>query len=421
MAVRAGAATDRGRMREGNEDNYASTRHLFAVADGLGGHQGGEVASKIAVDTLAALDEGGPWSDERSALDALRQSIRAANLKIRELAARDRTLQGMGTTLTAVLEDGLTFHLAHIGDSRAYLYRGGHLTRLTEDHSLVQQFVNEGRLTPEEAEHHPQASIITRALGMDVEVEPDVATYRRESGDRLLLCTDGLSRVVDETTIRRVLARIRDPQEAADDLVARANAEGGPDNITVVILDTEGGQGTVGGDTSELATAGIASTGDFDEVSQDGMVQAHWVDGRRAGRERRRRGRLWRRLLAVVGLLGLLAAGLIGAQTFLSSRYWVGFDGDQVAIFQGVPGDVAGVRLSRLAERTDIRRAQVPAAWQTRLDDGVTRSGLEDARRYARCTPVLSTGLDQCLTTGVVATTTTVSTTTQPPPRTTGR
>src|SRR4029453_14159238 len=183
MAVRAGAATDRGRMREGNEDNYASTRYLFAVADGLGGHQGGEVASRIAVETLATLDEGAPWSDERSALDALRQSIRAANLKIRETAARDRTLQGMGTTLTAVLEDGLTFHLAHIGDSRAYLYRGGQLTRLTEDHSLVQQFVNEGRLTPEEAERHPQASIITRALGMDAEVEPDVATYRREPGD----------------------------------------------------------------------------------------------------------------------------------------------------------------------------------------------------------------------------------------------
>jgi len=409
-------------MRQGNEDNYASTRNLFAVADGLGGHQGGEVASKIAVETLAALDEGGPWSDERSALDALRQAIRAANLKIRDAASRDRSLHNMGTTLTVVLEDGLTFHLAHIGDSRAYLFRNGQLTRLTEDHSLVQQFVNEGRLTPEEAEHHPQASIITRALGMDVEVEPDVATFRREPGDRLLLCTDGLSRVVDEPTIRRVLGRVVDPQEAADDLVARANDEGGPDNITVVILDTEGGAATVGGDTSELAAAGIATTGDLEEPSQDGMAQARWVEGRRSGRRGRRRGRLWRRLLATLGLLGLLAAGLVGAQLFLSSRYWVGFDGNEVAIFQGVPGDVAGIRLSRLVEHTGIQRSRVPAAWQARLAEGVTRSDLEDARRYAACTPADSSGLDQCLATGTLPTTsTTVVKTTQPPPRTTRR
>src|SRR4029453_4161252 len=132
MAVRAGAATDRGRMRQGNEDNYASTRNLFAVADGLGGHQGGEVASKIAVETLAALDEGGPWSDGRSALAPLRPARPGAHPQLPAPPPRDRSLHNMGTTLTVVLEDGLTFHLAHIGDSRAYLFRNGQLTRLTE-------------------------------------------------------------------------------------------------------------------------------------------------------------------------------------------------------------------------------------------------------------------------------------------------
>src|SRR5262245_49737845 len=225
--LRYGAATDRGRMREGNEDNFLSRGHLHAVADGMGGHQCGEVASRIAVEILSQIDDRGPWGDARVAVDALRDSIKQANRKIRELAARDEDLKGMGTTLTVVLEDGETFYLAHIGDSRAYLLRDGKLSLLTHDHTLVQQLVDEGRLTPEEAAQHPQRSIITRALGVDYDVEPDTEIYRRRVGDRLLLCTDGLSGVVGEEEIRSLLAQVRDPQECAEELIRSANAEGG--------------------------------------------------------------------------------------------------------------------------------------------------------------------------------------------------
>jgi serine/threonine protein phosphatase PrpC len=414
MSVRTGAATDRGRVRQGNEDNYVSRTHLFAVADGLGGHQAGEVASQIAVDTLAALEDPsgpwgtGPWTDERRATEALRAAIKTANHRIREAAAADRNLECMGTTVTAVLEDGNTLYLAHVGDSRAYLYRNGQLTRLTEDHSLVQQLVNEGRMTPEEAEVHIQKNIITRALGMDSEVEVDTAIYRRRPGDRLMLCTDGLSGVVSEQQMKRVLGRFGDPQEAVEELINQANNEGGPDNITVVVIDTEDGV-HVGGDTTELGESGLPPTGESDV-----MDDVHPVAASRSGRPyrpARRGGRLWRRLITALVGLGVLAGCVFAAQAFLSSRYWVGFDGDEVVVFQGVEGDIAGFDLSRVAERTGIRREQVRPFYDGALTNGVSRDTLDDAVRYARCTPSPLT-LEECLSGVPASTTTTTKTTT---------
>ena len=230
MGLRRGAATDRGRMRDGNEDSYLAIGPLAAVADGMGGHRAGEVASATAMDQLRTLGSG-PWEDDRAASEALKRAVAEANRRIRDLAASDKALEGMGTTLTALLEDGDSVHLAHVGDSRAYLLRHGELSSLTEDHTLVQELVRQGRLRPEDAERHPQRSIITRALGVDSDVEIDTATYKIVPGDRLLLCTDGLSGVVDQTRIRNVLLRTPDPQQAADKLVAMANEAGGPDKI----------------------------------------------------------------------------------------------------------------------------------------------------------------------------------------------
>jgi protein phosphatase len=412
MGARTGAATDRGRMREGNEDNFVSREHLFAVADGLGGHQAGEVASQIAVDTLALLEENGPsqWTDEREAVDALRGAIKAANRKIREAASHDRSLEGMGTTITAVLENGHTLYLAHVGDSRAYLYRNGVLTRLTDDHSLVQQLVNEGRLTPEEAEVHPQRSIITRALGMDMDVEPDTATYRRRTGDRLMLCTDGLSGVVSEPEIKRVLQRFADPQEAAEELIAQANNEGGPDNITVVVIDTEDGGPGVISDTTEISEEGVGPTG-------EGPVQPLQASaGGRTGRGRARSKRPvspWRRIVAAVVGLGLVAAVVFAAQAFISSRYWVGFDGDEVVIYQGLKGDVAGIQLSRVVQRMNIRKPQVRPTLVAALENGQPKDSLADAQRYAGCMAApANVPLEQCLATGPTATTVPVTSTT---------
>src|SRR6266536_4084551 len=243
MPLNRGAMTDMGRMRKNNEDRYLIAGRLAAVADGMGGHRAGEVASAIAMEELASLEHAGPWSTPAQAGEALRSAFLRANRRIRETAAKDSQLDGMGTTLVALLEDQDSVHLSNVGDSRAYLLRNGELSQVTVAHTRVQGLIDEGRLRPEEAERHPQRSIITRALGVEADVEVDLFTYTLLPGDRLLLCTDGLSSVVDAERIRNVLLRVPGPQRAAAKLVAMANEGGGPDNITVMVLDTDDGLG----------------------------------------------------------------------------------------------------------------------------------------------------------------------------------
>jgi len=387
------AATDVGRMRTNNEDSYLSSQPVAAVADGMGGHSAGEVASAIAIEELTALRDRGPWENETAATDDLKQAILRANRRIREMAAGDRRLNGMGTTLVALLEDGDMVHVANVGDSRGYLLRQGELSQVTVDHSLVQELVDDGRLSPEDAERHPQRSVITRALGIDPEVEFDLFTYKLQVGDRLLLCSDGLSDVVEPAQIRKVLLRVPSAQRAARELVTVANEQGGPDNITVIVVDA------VDEATAEAQEAGGDTTGDLAAGSATGALPV--VDGDAPGGRRARGGRaaraakdrslvMHRRLqrFLVAGIVVLaLAALLVAGRSFLFSRYWVGFDDDAVAVFQGVPGNVAGLRFSRLVERSPVSRAQVPAGYVTRLEDGVTADDLADARSIALCAP----------------------------------
>jgi PPM family protein phosphatase len=391
------AATDVGRMRKNNEDSYLSSQPVAAVADGMGGHSAGEVASAIAIEELAALRNRGPWENETAATDDLKQAILRANRRIRETAARDRKLNGMGTTLVALLEDGDMVHVANVGDSRGYLLRQGELSQVTVDHSLVQELVDDGRLSPEDAERHPQRSVITRALGIDREVEFDLFTYKLQVGDRLLLCSDGLSDVVEPAQIRKVLLRVPNAQRAARELVTVANEQGGPDNITVIVVDavdeTTFAAQEAGGDTTGDLTAGSA-TGSMPAVAGDGEAP-----GRRTGRVARaakdRSLAMHRRLqrFLVAGIVVLVVAALLMAgRSFLLSRYWVGFDGDSVAVFQGVPGNVAGLRFSRLVERSPVTRAQVPVGYVPRLEDGVEADDLADARSIALCAPQVFSG-----------------------------
>ncbi|HZD37846.1 MAG TPA: Stp1/IreP family PP2C-type Ser/Thr phosphatase [Actinomycetes bacterium] len=429
--------TDMGRMRKNNEDRYLVGGRLAAVADGMGGHRAGEVASAIAMEELAALEHAGPWHTPAEAGEALRAVFLAANRRIRETAAKDSEFEGMGTTLVALLEDGDSVHLANVGDSRAYLLRKGELSQVTIDHTLVQELIDEGRLRPDEAERHPQRSIITRALGVESEVEVDLFTYKLLAGDRLLLCSDGLSGVVDEHRIRNVLLRVPQPQRAAEKLVAMANEGGGPDNITVVVLDTvdrlppterTGDLGTPtgalaagrGGATSEMLTGfhgravpsrdGIGSRAGRRQAARPAPRGAH------ASRHSRRRG--LRRVLVGLLVLAVLAAIVIGGRALVFSRYWVGFDHDQVAVFSGVPGDVAGLRLSRVVERTGISRDRVAAGYAARLEEGVSASSLADARRIAACSPYVFTQ-QGCATGSQAAPTTAVPTTTRPATSTT--
>jgi PPM family protein phosphatase len=237
MRLSSFAGSDVGRMRSGNEDSYFCGQTVFAVADGLGGHQGGEVASATAVEPLARLDGRG-FADPGEAAEALATAIREANQAILDRAAGDPALYGMGTTVTAaaVAGDGQV-QLAHVGDSRAYLLREGALDQLTTDHTVVGELVRRGRLTPQQAAIHPERSILTRAVGLDPRVPVDLPDpLELRSGDQLLLCSDGLTEAVDDGRITALLSAAPDGQTACRSLIDAANDAGGPDNITVVLV-----------------------------------------------------------------------------------------------------------------------------------------------------------------------------------------
>jgi serine/threonine protein phosphatase PrpC len=237
MRLSSFAGTDVGLARSGNEDSYFCGRTVFAVADGLGGHQGGEVASATAVEPLAALD-GRDFAGVAEAARALAAAIREANSAILERAAGDPGLWGMGTTVTAAAVAGGRFlQLAHVGDSRAYLLHDGTLNQLTTDHTLVGELVRRGRLTPEQAAVHPERSILTRAVGLDPGIMVDTPEpLELEPGDQVLLCSDGLTETVRDDRIATLLAEHEDGHEACRGLIDAANAAGGPDNITVVLV-----------------------------------------------------------------------------------------------------------------------------------------------------------------------------------------
>ena len=229
------SASDTGRQRRHNEDSLLARIPLFVVADGMGGAQAGEVASHIAVETFAdGLGDGDTRPEER-----LAERVRAANAHIYELSQANAEQAGMGTTLTAVYVGEDEIAIAHVGDSRAYCLRDGELLRLTDDHSLVDELLRQGRLTPEEAEDHPQRSIITRALGPEPEVEVDTRTHRARSGDVYMLCSDGLTSMVHEARVAEILNEERDLRKAGAELIAAANAAGGRDNITVLLFRVE--------------------------------------------------------------------------------------------------------------------------------------------------------------------------------------
>ncbi|HST42127.1 MAG TPA: Stp1/IreP family PP2C-type Ser/Thr phosphatase [Conexibacter sp.] len=262
--------SDTGLARRANEDNFFARAPLFVVADGMGGAQAGEVASRLAADTFApGLPEGGT-TEERLATRVLE-----ANARIHKLSREDRERAGMGTTLTAAYLDGEEIAVAHVGDSRAYLWRDGELTRLTRDHSLVDELVRRGKLTEEEAAEHPQRSIITRALGPEPDVEVDTRTYRGQDGDLLLLCSDGLTSMISEQLIAGILRGAEGIEAAGRELVDAANAAGGRDNITVVLFRLE----EVAAGEAADAHAPTAATAALDQPTQVGELNAADVRG----------------------------------------------------------------------------------------------------------------------------------------------
>jgi PPM family protein phosphatase len=319
--------TDTGRQRQANEDSYFARAPLFAVADGMGGAQAGEVASRIA----AGAFERGPRNDEASAEGQLEEIAQQANRRIHKLAQEDSSRAGMGTTLTAAMvrDDEVAF--GHVGDSRAYLLRGGELTRLTKDHSLVEELRRQGRLTEEQAEEHPQRSIITRALGPEPSVNVDTMTFPARDGDVFLLCSDGLTTMVSDDEIREILVRSKSLRSAVSRLVDAANRRGGRDNITAVafrLADADAMEAEEGATLISRTAEQAGLTGERVRAATDRLRG----QGPMPAPSRRRRALKWAAVLAVV------AGVVLAAVLFVRSIYFLGTD-DQgnVAVYRGLP------------------------------------------------------------------------------------
>jgi serine/threonine protein phosphatase PrpC len=354
MRLTAAVATDIGLVREGNEDSYLTEEPLFAVADGMGGHRGGEVASQLAVETLEKLFRQGAGE--------LPDQVQEANRVVFQRSVLDRKVAGMGTTLTAALVEDDRVRLAHVGDSRAYLLRDGELRLLTEDHTLVHRMVSEGEISKEEAQTHPQRSVLTRAIGVDTVVDVDDETLQVRPDDRLLLCTDGLTSMVSEDQIEAALRSVPDPQEAAQRLVRMANEAGGMDNTTVLVLDFSDGDATPQPDgraTRSRAAIAPAPT----------------------GKPARSRRFPTRKLLVWVGIfVAVVVVALVGLRVYLDSQWYVGVSDGHVAIFRGIPTEVAGFDLHHVVVETTIsaEKAESLAVFPT-LGDGITVEDREGA------------------------------------------
>jgi serine/threonine protein phosphatase PrpC len=379
MRIRVGVQTDIGRSRVRNEDAYLVNDPVFAVADGMGGHRGGDVASTLALESLQSAGAGSAEDFQQ-----LVEQIKAANQRVLERGEADRDLRGMGTTLTAILASDGRAHVAHVGDSRAYLLRHGNLQQLTEDHTLVQRMVREGRLTEEEAHTHPQRSIVTRALGVDENIPIDELTLDLKEGDRILLCTDGLSSMIERDTIKAILQSEPDPQAACDRLVEEANRAGGDDNITVILLDVVGDDeasgdglesGAVQRSTGQQVNEGPDPPGDTAFVRS---VPDHEDPAPRRRRRplNRKRAAVWTGVVLVV-----IVAALIGTRYYLDRQWYVGDADGRVAIYNGIPATVLGFKLAHVQESTELpaQDAERLAYWRG-LEDGITAGSFEQAQ-----------------------------------------
>lgn len=419
--LRYAARTDQGLVRSNNEDSVFAGDRLLVIADGMGGHAHGEDASRLAVAAFVPLDELPLGADMRRPLF---EATRQGNRDIAEMVeAGGDEYEGMGTTLTALLFDGATAALCHVGDSRAYLYRNGVLHQISTDDTFVQQLVNEGRITPEEAAHHPQRSLLLRALNGG-DLDPRITFREVSTGDRFLLCSDGLSDYVAAEAIADALAG-PDPDVVADTLIQLALVAGAPDNVTVIVadvMDTGELPVTVGAaafdddpeatgpmqaihDTQRMARVPLPAIpeepgapaepveGDADEDDDD-FDDDDFSDDENddetplTGRSPQNRPRWGRRAAFALALVVLLGIGLIGTFLWTKTKYFVGNDEGQVVVYQGVNGSVLGLRFASVEENscgaevdcvplllTDL----VPAA-QDQVDRGIEVETIADAR-----------------------------------------
>ncbi|SOD76144.1 protein phosphatase [Streptomyces sp. 1222.2] len=418
LSLRFAAGSHKGMIREGNEDSGYAGPRLLAIADGMGGQAAGEVASSEVISTLVTLDDDVPGSD---ILTSLGTAVQRANDQLRSMVEEDPQLEGMGTTLTALLWTGQRLGLVHVGDSRAYLLRDGVLTQITQDHTWVQRLVDEGRITEEEATTHPQRSLLMRALGSGDHVEPDLSIREVRAGDRYLICSDGLSGVVSHQTMEDTLASYQGPQETVQELIQLALRGGGPDNITVIIADVldldtgdtlagqlsdtpvvvgavaenqlhlqdngimqtpagrasglgRQGHGQGGGEFgppgSGDATGYMPAAGSFDDYSDDDFVKP-----------RRKRRWLKRSFFGVLAL-AVVGGGLYGGYRWTQTQYYVGANDDHVALYRGISQDLAWISLSKVQkDHPEIELKYLPPYQQKLVEATIAEGGLSNAEK----------------------------------------
>ncbi len=393
MRLASGWSSHTGLVRGNNEDSFIvdDDHVLFAVADGMGGHRGGEVASRTAVEALRAAIAAGR---------GIQEAITNANDAVIERARGDSGLTGMGTTLTAlVVKGGRQLLIGHVGDSRAYLIHEGVLRRITDDHSLVEELVREGRLTPEQADAHPQRHVVTRALGIDEQIDVDLYTLDVSEGDRIVLCTDGLTTMLRERDVERTARSEPDPQRVAEQLVDAANAAGGEDNTSIVVVDV-----------LEVDPVSVFDAEMVPEVPSPARVMAPAPDVREPVAEEPRRSwgrRIGSALLLFVPLVLVLAIAVGGVGWYARRSYYVGFAANRVVIYKGVPGGVLGWDPT-IDETTRLTASQLTQLDRDRVAAGAARGSLGDAQRFVAR---LRAGVDATSTTTTtrpVRTTTTV-------------
>jgi serine/threonine protein phosphatase PrpC len=372
--VEEAARSDTGRQRTANEDAYFARSPVYAVADGMGGAQAGEVAAKIAAE---AFEQDFP--DGRDPEQELARVASEANRRIYELAREDSSRSGMGTTLTGALLSDDEVSIVHVGDSRAYLFRDGELRQLTRDHSLVEELRRRGQLTLEEAEDHPQRSIITRALGPEARVELDVHTHQARSGDVFLICSDGLTSMVREDRVHEILAGSDSLEAAVDRLVDEANRMGGRDNITVVLFrvaDDEAGRKN--GDTSETAERTATDLSAAEVQAAATVAPREEKKPRRPRRTRRRLKVALITLLAAIVLAGLSIAAFAGAR----SVSFIGEDDRGLAtLYRGLPYELPlGIKLYDSQYVSSVQTRTLRPFERRRLLDHELRSRDDAAR-----------------------------------------
>jgi serine/threonine protein phosphatase PrpC len=390
LTLRYAARSDRGLIRGGNQDSVYAGPRLLAVADGMGGMAAGDVASNIVIGTMAPLDEDVP---SNALLDVLRGMVDSANQQIRDTVDANPQMEGMGTTLTAMLFAGSRIGMVHIGDSRAYLLRDGEFNQITKDDTYVQMLIDEGRISPEEADTHPQRHLLYRALdGRDA--EPEYSVREARTNDRYLLCSDGLSGVVSAETIANTMREYVDPNQCAERLVQLALRGGGPDNITVIVADVTdqdivesvpivGGaaardRGMATSADNSMAAARASAVTSPRPASPESVSASNGSD---EDSDRPRRHPI-RSLSIVVLLLALLGGGVYGGWFYTQSKYYVGVAPDgTVTIFKGVPGEIGGLHLSSEHFRSATNVEDLNNVAQEAVKKGVPADSESDAQK----------------------------------------